>query len=241
MIGEPEGLSLSLSSRNSRVYFSPFSRGSGRLSFNPSLPLTLHPFSGSAFRLFSLPDRRLRHGHNVPHRFGESGEFGIVGRLLHGFMIAQSFTILWGLLMPESVECFVFLCRNCGVPIMLPCDAYTKLNPSQWVQPTDEIPVALVCDICKHVYIYSPHQNSRYHRPTDMSGMYFHNGVTVPFLSLQCEGGSSEFRLPLVVTWRDGIREGEKQQIAEMWIGGHLECPNQHRIHWPWRQSDPSK
>jgi hypothetical protein len=142
--------------------------------------------------------------------------------------------------MPESVECFVFLCRKCGVPIMLPCDAYRGLNPSQWVQPTDETPVILVCEICKHAYIYSPHQNSRYHHPTDMSGMCFHSGATVPLLSLQCVGENSEFRLPLVVTWSDSIRKGDRPEIAARWIRGHLECPNQHPIFWPWRQAEDS-
>jgi hypothetical protein len=121
---------------------------------------------------------------------------------------------------------------------MLPVSTYEGLNPSQWVQPTDEMPVILVCDICKHANIYSPHRNSRYHYPTDQRTSYFHSGVTAPLLSLQCEGENNEFRLPLVVTWIEGIREGEKIEIAETWIGGRLECPNQHQIHWPWHQSE---
>jgi hypothetical protein len=121
---------------------------------------------------------------------------------------------------------------------MLPCDAYKGLDSSQWVQPTDEMPVILVCEICKHAYIYSPHPNSRYHHPTDTSGWYIHSEVVGRPIPLQCVGENNEFRLPLVLLmWRDGIREGEKREIAAMWIGGHLECPSQHRIHWPFRQA----
>jgi hypothetical protein len=140
--------------------------------------------------------------------------------------------------MAESVPCYAFLCRKCGVPILLPCDAYKELNPSQWVQPTDEMPVILVCDSCKHANIYSPLQNSRYYHPTDRSGTCFRTGETDRLLSLECAGGNREFRVPVIITWIDGIREGEKQEIAATWIGGHLECPNKHQIFWPWRQSD---
>ena len=42
-----------------------------------------------AFRLFPLADRGFRHGHNVPHRFRKSGEFGIVGGLPHGPIIPR--------------------------------------------------------------------------------------------------------------------------------------------------------
>jgi hypothetical protein len=140
--------------------------------------------------------------------------------------------------MAESVPCFVFLCRKCGVPIMLPCDAYTELDPSQWVQPSDEMPVILACDICKHANIYAPRHNSRYSYPTDRTGMCFHTGQTNRLLSLGCAGENNEFRVPVVVTWIDGIDEGEKREIAETWIGGHLRCPDQHQILWPWRQSE---
>jgi len=140
--------------------------------------------------------------------------------------------------MAESVLSYVFLCRKCGVPIMLPVDAYEALVPSQWVQPSDEMPVILVCDPCKHANIYSPHPNSRYLRPTDHKKWCFRTGETGRLLSLQCAGESSEFRVPVVVTWIAGIDEGEKLEIAKTWIGGHLECPNQHRIPWPWRQTN---
>src|ERR1022692_3873260 len=53
--------------------------------------------------------------------------------------------------------------NNAGVyPIMLPVDTYAALDQCQWVQPMDETPVILVCDICKYANIYSPHRNSRY-------------------------------------------------------------------------------
>lgn len=139
--------------------------------------------------------------------------------------------------MAESVDCYLFYCRNCRLPIMLPVDTYAALDQYRWVQPTDEMPVILVCEICKHGNIYSPHRDSRYHDPTDGRILYSHSGAGVLVLPLQCEGENNEFRLPLVETWRDGIREGEKIEIVARWIGGHLECPSQHRIHWPFGQA----
>jgi len=135
--------------------------------------------------------------------------------------------------MTQRTECFTFHCRDCRIPIFLPCDAYAKLSEDQWDQSSDEQPVILVCEICKHANIYSPLLSSRYHDPTDTRGAHFPGGEAERLLSVRCTEQTCQFRLPFVITGIDGMTTERKEEYTMSWIGEDLKCPKGHPIAWP--------
>ena len=136
----------------------------------------------------------------------------------------------------SQVLCFAFPCKECQVPILLPVDIFDRLFPHRGVPANNDLSTALVCDSCKKVDIYSPNKRSQYYDSKVRRVPCFCSGETDVFLLLQCAGEMSEYRVPLVVTWIYGRRAEEKPIIAKSWIGGHMKCPNGHKIQWPWRQ-----
>jgi hypothetical protein len=121
---------------------------------------------------------------------------------------------------------------------MLPLDDFERLVPGRGGLPTNDRPVILVCILCKHANIYSPLESSPYYDPGWQRIQCFRGGATDRVVTLKCVGENNEFQAPLVVTWIDGMTEGEKIERAEPWIGGHLKCPAGHAIPWPWRQDE---
>ena len=145
--------------------------------------------------------------------------------------------------MTESVLCYEFHCKTawCPAPIMLPIDTFERIFPYRGMSANDDHSVVLICDPCKHANIYSPDESSLYYDPKMERVLWVPGAVPEILLPLECAGANREFRIALVVTWNEGRTVQEKSEIAKTWIGGHLECPNRHPIHWPWRQIDDSR
>lgn len=145
--------------------------------------------------------------------------------------------------MADPVQCYVFHCRgkigarDCRMPTMLPVDAFESQFPNRAAQPTDDCPVALVCWHCKCVRIYSPHRNSPYYDPFSGQIECAPTGETECLSQLGCEGGNSEFRAPLFVTWIGDTTAEEKIQAVETWNAAGLRAADGCSIYWPWKKS----
>jgi hypothetical protein len=134
--------------------------------------------------------------------------------------------------MAERVPCLVFPCRNCGVPILLPLDDFERLVPRQPDSPTDTRAAILVCEPCKHAYIYSHLPDSPYFQAKARREC-FRTGVAESLGTLQCAGIRNEFRVPVIATWIEGTTVEKKQQRISSWRGDDLRCPEGHPIRWP--------
>lgn len=145
-------------------------------------------------------------------------------------MLSLAPTCRW--LMANRVQCFVFPCRDCGVPILIPQDDFARFVPRQWESPTDDCAVILACERCKRANIYSPLRGSPYFRVREHREC-FRTGPTDRVCTLRCAGASNEFQAPLVVMWVGEPSEADKQARCESWIGGHLRCAGGHEIPWP--------
>jgi len=142
--------------------------------------------------------------------------------------------------MTESVSCYAFRCRNCGVPILLPLDDFERLVPHLAESSSGDLPLILVCEPCKHANIYSPVPNSPYFHGIE-NIKCFRTGASDVVYTPKCAGELNEFQAPLVVTWIGEPTEVDKQERCATWIGGHLRCAAGHVIPWPWHQTDPVK
>ena len=123
---------------------------------------------------------------------------------------------------------YLFHCKNCGRPILLPFETFEPLPEDQVSQPTDFPQIAFADHHCKHVDSYVLQYTGP--RPSNEEGMAILAPQTVDVRrvdTLKCEVASCDTPLPLYAH-----RNAASIPLAQ-WHVANMTCKRGHPIPVP--------
>ena len=126
---------------------------------------------------------------------------------------------------------YVFLCRDCSIPIWLHAEMLGRPFEPQGVRSMEPDAIAVVCPNCNHVRSYSLVEKSPSYDPTGTVVFENHVAATVPLGLLECVQGTCRTPLPLCGVKSIPTDEEDKREMLHSWIwGDDVICPNGHRV-----------
>jgi hypothetical protein len=128
---------------------------------------------------------------------------------------------------------YVFLCRNCSIPIWLHSETLGRPFEPQGVRSSNALSIAVVCPHCKNVRSYSLAENSPDYDPKGTVVSADHIADTVPYGLLECDAEDCKTRLPLVGVKSISTDDAKKKAELNSWNWDGLKCPTGHPISRP--------